>query len=131
MTTEKEPHFLNKPVPYWAAAKCIKAYEGWIDPNPTDKKTLAVAFRGPGLADWVAKLDQSKYDELWVCFGVYDENMIDNFGVQKEYLNRLTTFLVPYKNNKPVSTNTGKNEETGKLIDPDPFDPFNIGELHP
>lgn len=123
----------NRPVNPDTARECTMLFDSTVvrmDPAKLKQMliTRSVSFNTQDLTNWMSKtLDGVNYNNIRVCFGVYNKHVIDLSGKPQSEIGRLTVYLWPYLDGKEplVPNKTSGKDGPGKI------EPFNFGNLQP
>lgn len=91
------PKLMDTDIPDVVARPRIAAFQSDLRTKLGAAYTESVSFYGPSLQKWITDLaGKGDYDEIRLEFGIYNQEMIDNYALPAGYLGRMTIFIRAY-----------------------------------
>lgn len=120
------------------AQACIDEYykkmstmnTGWDTVNSKPKLSMKTSFNFADFQNWISKLGGFA-DDIKICYGIYTEEYCNKYyNGDKSFVGRLTVFIWPYKNGKPL-TKSDYISTNGSVAPADFGEPYNLGGIEP
>lgn len=119
------------------AEECTEDFDKLVFRTPPDQLahklihaySWSIAFGGKDLEKWVFEMvivkgGQGKVDNIRIVLGIYTQDYVNKYNLDKKYVGRLTAFLWPYLGHN-------KAEEITPAKQTVLLSPYNLGGLQP